>query len=435
MAASILTEIHGREVGLDHTGALVVRSGAVRSVDGSPLSFPDGTTRDHLQRLLSSARTARYNNVFVNAVMSSTPTITPSASADGTLTKIYDLPTYSGLFRLFGGTPSVFATNYYALLSVSVKPATAPSSQRSAKVEFVADAAKIEIRMYQTTTTPTWRFWVDGQLATASVTGPVSANVINYYNIDFGSRARRKITVEWTDGRFRGVAVGPTEGIHKSDGDILRAVVIGDSFTDGAGTGVTSRSVSWAHVMCTALGIRDHWVSGIGGTGYYEDNSGTAWTYVQRLGDVSAALPIDALFVAGGYNDDIPGGDTNQLGWYVTNYIESIRALDTRLRSTPIFITGVWSGNNGPSATETGREDAIEAAVTALGDPNVFFVPVSAGDEGPMIYGTGYVGATTGNGNSDVYTSADAVHPTTSGHLHLGLSMADRVMQAIEEAL
>ncbi len=42
--ADILTEIHGKEIGLDDSRALVIRSGIVRSEDGSPVSFPDGIT-------------------------------------------------------------------------------------------------------------------------------------------------------------------------------------------------------------------------------------------------------------------------------------------------------------------------------------------------------------------------------------------------------
>lgn len=38
----ILTELHGREIGLDEDRALVIRSGAIRTQDGLPVSFPDG---------------------------------------------------------------------------------------------------------------------------------------------------------------------------------------------------------------------------------------------------------------------------------------------------------------------------------------------------------------------------------------------------------
>ena len=38
----VLTELHGKELGLDEDRALVIRSGVIRSADGSSISFPDG---------------------------------------------------------------------------------------------------------------------------------------------------------------------------------------------------------------------------------------------------------------------------------------------------------------------------------------------------------------------------------------------------------
>lgn len=58
MARDVLTELHGKLVGIDQTEALVVRSGIIRSGDGSPISFPDGADGSLLpQRILSSAHT------------------------------------------------------------------------------------------------------------------------------------------------------------------------------------------------------------------------------------------------------------------------------------------------------------------------------------------------------------------------------------------
>lgn len=42
MSSEVLTELHGNEIGLDDDRALIVRSGIIKSQDGSPISFPDG---------------------------------------------------------------------------------------------------------------------------------------------------------------------------------------------------------------------------------------------------------------------------------------------------------------------------------------------------------------------------------------------------------
>lgn len=58
MARDVLTELHGQDVGLDDDRALVIRSGIIRTHDGSPISFPDGADGSLLpQRILSSAHT------------------------------------------------------------------------------------------------------------------------------------------------------------------------------------------------------------------------------------------------------------------------------------------------------------------------------------------------------------------------------------------
>jgi hypothetical protein len=58
MARDVLTEIHGEEIGLDDDRALVIKSGIIRTKDGSPISFPDGADGSRLpQRIISTAHT------------------------------------------------------------------------------------------------------------------------------------------------------------------------------------------------------------------------------------------------------------------------------------------------------------------------------------------------------------------------------------------
>ena len=49
----------------------------------------------------------------------------------------------------------------------------------------------------------------------------------------------------------------------------------------------------------------------------------------------------------------------------------------------------------------------------------------------PIWTGTGRVGATTGYGNSDTWTSSDNVHPTDAGHQGLGFAMAKALMEVL----
>lgn len=58
---AILTEIHGQEIGLDDDRALVVKTGVIKTVDGSAFGFPDGIDVEQFsavpQRIVSVAYT------------------------------------------------------------------------------------------------------------------------------------------------------------------------------------------------------------------------------------------------------------------------------------------------------------------------------------------------------------------------------------------
>lgn len=49
--------------------------------------------------------------------------------------------------------------------------------------------------------------------------------------------------------------------------------------------------------------------------------------------------------------------------------------------------------------------------------------------------GTGYIGATTGWGNSDLYVQADGVHPTIAGYKAIGINMIYTLKQLLKELL
>lgn len=49
----------------------------------------------------------------------------------------------------------------------------------------------------------------------------------------------------------------------------------------------------------------------------------------------------------------------------------------------------------------------------------------------PWTFGTGYIGATNGSGNSDFYITTDATHPVDLGHAHIGRVAADAIRKII----
>ena len=77
---------------------------------------------------------------------------------------------------------------------------------------------------------------------------------------------------------------------------------------------------------------------------------------------------------------------------------------------------GSHAGARGPDAQTLAIDAAVQAAFAQWADPRSAFIPI-ASDASPWTFGTGYVGATNGSGNSDVAISADGTHPTDLGHV------------------
>ena len=75
--------------------------------------------------------------------------------------------------------------------------------------------------------------------------------------------------------------------------------------------------------------------------------------------------------------------------------------------NTLVFVTGPWAN---ASRVRAGINAAIKAAMGSRA--NFYWVPNF--DE-PWITGTGNIGAPKGDGNADIFVSADGTHPTPLG--------------------
>jgi lysophospholipase L1-like esterase len=275
-----------------------------------------------------------------------------------------------------------------------------------------------------------YRIIVNGQYVSTSPT-VMSSSGVNYLTVDFtsaGGRAARLVTIESSaPAGFYGVYVGPTEGVYKPAGDIVRLQVEGDSFASGAGATITQNG--FVYVLGDCLGTQDIWSDGVGGSGYIASAGNTVTTFLQRVPDIIAANP-DILVVCGGINDS--GFTPQAVQAAVYTYLKTLRA-QAALAKTPIFITGAWPGPTGPSAAILATEAAIGAAVASMGDPYMFFIPVATDPNGSWISGVGYSGSPAGAGNSDVYTNgANLPHTNDAGHFFLGSRLADAIMRDLQ---
>lgn len=398
---------------------------------------------DALNRLRDSFARAKWNNPEVNALLSPTPTLLSTGTPDGSLTKIYKLDQGATVMEPTGGRFYYSGNNQRgAIATQNVKgdignltyltapinpplPDTGENSIGPYYYKFMTDAIKVQIAGAALAAGNLCRFIVDGQYI--DLTGnDFSTNI--YYQITFATKKPRTIEFEVQDNfSFFQVAIDPLSRIWKPRPiDTIRAVITGDSHTEGL-SGIPNAAWSGCSaIMSRLLGIWDMWIASIGGTGYVK--TGTTGLRPPILGQMPYWVnngKFDMVIFAGGYND---------LGFANSAITTAALACWKLARASQpralIVVFGIWGAARGPDVTLTGTEAAIAAQFAAWADPYSVFIPVSTASE-PWEFGTGFQGATNGTGNSDNYVFTDGIHDNTAGQQHRAWRMADAIRQAV----
>lgn len=404
---------------------------ATRKLGVSPLA--------KIERMLSAARRSMKDNIRTRGAMASPPTFNgatagiPSGLVAGG--SIFSNPER---FDVQGGQISV--SNGRVKSAVIATTGGNLGTNDGAygtysRVGFWLDDITFAARVYPTS--ERYRLIVDGQYADATgvLTSQSTGVVHEYLQWTFATRAMRYIEIEMqkTCG-FIGLYRGATGFNWKPPAaERFRSVLLLDSYAEGAGA--TALGDGLGAVMADYLGTR-HSNSGSPGTGWA--NTGATYRFHERIanGDLSLGGTPDVIATGGSYNDrGRTGFDGTPVQANCLTGLQSARALHP---GVPIIVFGVWPARSGPgqigntSADIITPENAVQAAVAAFADPLTRFISVSTI---PVISGTGRVGATTGTGNSDLYTSSDDIHPPTAGHAFIGKWMADKVADALADIL
>ena len=388
----------------------------------APAFVGDETTA--LMRRL--ALNARNNNPRVRGLHANPPTITATSTLDTTLTRTYRWrDSTKNVLNYYGGRASSLFTN---LRQFPVTVVSGGPAMGTWRVEAVVDSVKFQIGIYALSASHKFRVLVDGYYVDMTGLAASATSTLTYMTVDFtsaGGRTPRNIVFEGEgNSAFDGFCVLPTEGVYKPGTQVVVAHCVGDSFV--ANAGATRSHDGFIRVMGDALGLVDCRPGGVGGTGYLNPGSGQT-TFRQRISEITDGTP-DVIFIGGGYNDY--SYTDAALTAECIAYYSLIRA-NAATADVPIFVFGSWGGKRGPDATTLANELAIKAAVTAMGDPKIFFIPISTDVNGPWFHGTGTTSATDGTGNTDIYIGSDGTHPNDIGHKFLGLRCADAVMRAL----
>lgn len=289
---------------------------------------------------------------------------------------------------------------------------------------------------------------------TGGVEGLPLAADNTYVRFDFGTRAPRNVSL------YCRSSLGPC-AIAVGAGDTLQpwdrsseVSMAGQSDSYG---GV--RSTHWAdnglfYRAAMRLGIAHLDIDAIGGTGYAPNNANADTrnagnAFAARLPAMTRVAP-DLFFTAGGINDNnslaapplYASGAAARAGYdaAVTSYFAQLRAA---LPETVLAAVGPWQPNAAfyPDVARA-KADTILAALQAQPGPWVFLDNLaggwrnsagaqSSGSGTGWQTGTGTVASPRGDGNGDLYVSADGTHPSEAGADYLGDTIAAQFMQAI----
>lgn len=287
---------------------------------------------------------------------------------------------------------------------------------QSPRLEFLFDGPEIEFGVRQFTGAQ-YHLMVDGEYVTRypqSLAG--TAGDWGNIKVTFGSRAPRRIVLEMYNAGgpwFLGAWMGVNDTMRATAAPTRRLAVMGDSYAGGAysspiGTFVTS--------MSQTLGFRDFINAGAGSTGWLA-TGGKAKAGDRLAADVLNHAPTDVV-LALGHNDT--SFTNTSIAAEVTATLTTIRATLPDLRS--LVVVGPLFAGSTPGVY-TAMNDAMQAA-SAQADAFIDTV------DSPIFTGTGRVGATTGDGNGDLYIGADGAHPTDAGNEWLGHALGQAILDA-----
>jgi lysophospholipase L1-like esterase len=308
----------------------------------------------------------------------------------------------------FGGTPTYYDNH----------PVTSTLDQNTPWLhDTMFYGQKFEVQIAATSAAGWLQVWVNDQPIAATVISQTDNDGTGYkYLVDFGTADTRRITIGIGGIAFGGIYIGPTDSVWPvAKPRRTRALFLGDSFTAGSNT--TKTAYAYPFVVGQELGWDDIWFSGESGTGYLAAGSGGGrTTFRGRVSTDIAPYAPDVVVVYGGTNDT---GSTPANVQAEAQLLYA--AILAALPNVDLYVVGVQYPSGAADATRDAIDAALQAAVTATPGVKGY---ISAKT---WFTGTGRVGATTGSGNSDIFTSSDALHPTDAGHGYIGRRIAQGI--------
>ena len=291
-------------------------------------------------------------------------------------------------------------------------------------------------------------------IATTSSGAPLS-NYNCFTRFDFGYRATRRISLYgWSTQGACALAIAPGDQIEPWVRSTSPSMcVMADSY--GGARGANWNMGGPFFEAAAALGIPHIDLNAIGGTGYAPNNTNDETrqpgnAFGPRLPDSVNAAP-DLFFTAGGINDNnsfaappLYNSAAQALASFNNAVYGYYRSLRASLPNSVLAAMGPWAPRESipPNPVELSKLQTIRAALQSVGGPWIFLDNLnggwsnSAGASSPATgrgwqTGTGKLDAPHGDGNADIYISADGTHPTLAGCAYLGEVLASNLRAAL----
>ena len=253
-----------------------------------------------------------------------------------------------------------------------------------------------------------------------------------YVKLKWGSVGRRRVQMVFTSTQCASVFyTRAVSTILPTNTSPLSWRHFGDSFSQY--TGASQRELSLVAWLHAAFGLGFDFVNVAQGETSFADGN------LPGVAPAAATKPsIRNQYVlhAGKGRIDIATyliGHNDSSEDYALASSELVALLRQVAADHPGVIQCVFTTNASPAIIANGTAVLIEEVFieSASAVPGVLIVPLQTAHAGPFLRGTGKVGATTGVGNSDIYTGPDGTHPPDAGHRAYGQHMAAQFYAAL----
>lgn len=363
----------------------------------------------------------RLSHLIAPRLHPSPPTVTVG-TADGATTLVGTTSNVAGnnaAIRYTGCKPVPSLVNFYY---TGAQYVTSTLDGGGAYfMDWDIDCVEFEFRLTIITSgAMTYRIYVDGFPLTADDVPLTGSNgQTKRIKLTFTDRKPRHIRVFTNCGNV-GLTIGPNDTVWQAHRPLYskRCIFLSDSFGAANPTYSTeaflyraAEMLGWEPIRCSQSG-----------TGYDADGSGGGRTdFLARVStEVAPAAAGTSLPVVG----VIYGGTNDSQAQIETAPALVFAALAAALPGVPWYVFGVQYPSGAADATRDAKTAALQTQAQAAPNVRLFTSPKT------WFTGTGRVGATTGTGNSDLYTSSDALHPSSAGHKYIGARVAESISSA-----